>query len=491
MQSQAILHQRRRRSRVVGWFSSRPLQPRLRRAFHPAAGRIPLASPSTTAQTLPHNIDAERSVLGAVLVDNGAINVALQRLKPGDFYRDAHRRIFHAMIQLSEKSQAIDLVTVKEELNKAGSLESAGGPAALAALTDGVPRSANIEHYAAIVKDKAVLRDIIGASSEVIDACFADQEEARDVLDTAEKAIFAIAEDQYRGGFVTMREIADETVTQLQNLSGEQGVTGLSTGFSRLDELTSGLQPSDLILVAARPSMGKTAFCLNIALHAARQGGKSVGLFSLEMSKEQLYLRLLCSQSRVDNHRLRTGRLNRGEWSEILQSVEVLNQCRIYIDDTPGISALEMRAKARRLASEHSLDLLIIDYLQLMRGHGRYENRNLEIADISRSLKELAKELHIPVVALSQLSRAPEQRGSKDRRPQLADLRESGALEQDADVVLFLYRPELYNPDDPELQNRAELIIGKQRNGPVDSIDLVFVKNYATFHDPDFHDELP
>ena len=448
-----------------------------------------MASPASSGQTLPHNLEAERSVLGAVLVDNSAINVALQRLKPTDFYRDAHRRIFHAMIQLSEKSQAIDLVTVKEELHKSGSLESAGGPAVLAALTDGVPRSSNIEHYATIVKDKAVLRDIIGAASKVLDSCFADQEEANAVLDGAEKVLFAIAEDQYRGGFVTMREIADETVTQLQNMSGQQGVTGLSTGFGQIDELTSGLQPSELILVAGRPSMGKTAFCLNVALNGALRHDKSVGIFSLEMSKEQLYLRLLCSQSRIDSRRLRTGRLNRREWTEILQAVDALNQCSIFIDDTPGISALELRAKARRLASEHALDLLIIDYLQLMRGRGRYENRNLEITDISRSLKELAKELRIPVMALSQLSRAPEQRG-KDRRPQLADLRESGALEQDADVVLFLYRPELYNPDDPELQNRAEVIIGKQRNGPVGSIDLVFVKNYATFHDPDFHDEV-
>ncbi|MFQ5720020.1 MAG: replicative DNA helicase [Acidobacteriota bacterium] len=449
-----------------------------------------MASPATSAPALPHNIEAERSVLGAVLVDNSAINVALQRLKPTDFFRDAHRRIFRAMAALSERSKAIDLITIKEELHRAGDLDSAGGPAALAALTDGVPRSANIDHYAGIVKDKAVLRDIITAASKMLDSCFADRHEASEVLDAAEKSIFAIAEDQYRGGFATMSEIADDTVTQLQSLTGEHGVTGLSTGFARIDDMTSGLQRSDLILVAARPSMGKTAFCLNVALHAALRHGKSVGVFSLEMSKEQLYLRLLCSQSRVDNHKLRTGRLDRREWTDLLQAVDVLNQCSIYIDDTPGITALEMRAKARRLAAEKSLDMVIIDYLQLMRGRSRYENRNLEIADISRSLKELAKELRIPVVALSQLSRAPEQRG-KDRRPQLSDLRESGALEQDADVVMFLYRPELYNPDDLEVQNVAEVIIGKQRNGPVGKVDLVFVKQYATFHDPDYHDELP
>ncbi len=457
-------------------------------AGSPGAGRFSLAVELGTERALPHNLDAERSVLGAVLVDNSAMNVAQQRLRAGDFYRDAHRRIFGAMVQLSERGQAIDLVTIKEELARGGHLEAAGGAAALAALTDGVPRSSNIEHYAAIVKDKAVLREMIEASSRIIENCFAAEEDATRVLDSAEKSIFAIAEDQYRGGFATMKEIADTAVTHLQNLSGLHEVTGVSTGFRVLDRYTSGLQPSDLILVAARPSMGKTAFCLNMAQHASVHDGRSVGIFSLEMSKEQLYLRLLASQARVDSHRLRTGRLNSGQWGEILKAVDGLSETRIYIDDTPGISVMEMRAKARRLALEHGLDLLVVDYLQLMRGRGRFENRNLEIADISRSLKELAKELKVPVVALSQLSRAPEQRG-KDRRPQLADLRESGALEQDADVVLFLFREELYKRDDPTVEGKAELIIGKQRNGPIGTAELVFVKNYATFSDRDDHDE--
>jgi replicative DNA helicase len=442
-------------------------------------------------KTLPHNLDAERSVLGAVLVDNAAMHAALQRLKPQDFYRDAHRRIFSAMLELSERAGVIDLVTLKEMLSRSGDLDTAGGPALLAALTDGVPRSANVDHYAAIVKDKAVLREMIQASNQVIESCFAAEEDASLVLDSAEKSIFSIAQDQYRGGFAGMREIGDLAVTQLQSLVGGQDVTGVSSGFQELDSLTSGLQPSDLILVAARPSMGKTAFCLNVAQHAAVREGRTVGLFSLEMSKEQLYLRLLASQSRVDSHRLRTGHLGKREWQELLQSVELLNEAPLFIDDTAGISVLEMRAKSRRLSLEHGLDMVIVDYLQLMRGRGKHESRNLEIAEISRSLKELAKELKVPVVALSQLSRATEQRGSKDRRPQLSDLRESGALEQDADVVLFLYRPEVYDKDDPELEGLAELIIGKQRNGPIGTVDLVFVKNYSTFHDPDRHDDRP
>ncbi|MFQ5670206.1 MAG: replicative DNA helicase [Acidobacteriota bacterium] len=441
-------------------------------------------------KSLPHNLDAERSVLGAVLVDNSAMNVALQRLRPADFYWDAHRRIYNAMMRLAEGRRAIDLVTIKEELIKSGDLDSTGGPAALAALTDGVPRSAHIDHYVAIVKDKSLLRRMIDASNRVIEDCMAAEEDSARILDTAEKSIFSLAEEQYRGGFATMKDIAHEAVTHLQNLQGLHEVTGLSTGFQKIDFLTSGLQPSDLILVAARPSMGKTAFCLNVAQHAVVSGGKSVGLFSLEMSQEQLYFRLLASQARVDSHKLRTGRLNKREWEDILQAVDLLNDARLYIDDTAGITALEMRAKARRLAAEHDLDLIIVDYLQLMRGRGRYENRNLEISDISRSLKELAKELKVPVVALSQLSRAPEQRG-RDRRPQLADLRESGALEQDADLVLFLYRPEVYDPDNKDLEGQAEAMIGKQRNGPIGSVKLVFVKKYATFHDPDGHPELP
>jgi len=443
-----------------------------------------------TDKPLPQSVDAERSVLGAVLVDNTAMHVALQRLRPNDFFRDAHRRIFRAMVQLSERAGAIDLVTLKEEMGRAGDLDAAGGPAGLASLADGVPRSAHIEHYAAIVKDRAVLREMIEASSRTIESCFAAEDDATEVLDSAEKSIFAIAQDQFRGGFSALREIADDAVTHLQKLDGALDVTGLATGFRELDSLTSGFQPSDLILVAARPSMGKTALCLNIAQHAGTRNNRSVGIFSLEMSREQLFLRMLASQARVDGQRVRTGRLRKQEWQELLTAVDVLSECRIFIDDTAGISVLEMRAKARRLALEHGLDLIIIDYLQLMRGRGRYENRNTEVADISRSLKELAKELKVPVIALSQLSRAPEQRG-RDRRPQLSDLRESGALEQDADVVIFLYRPELADPDDPELEGKAEMIIGKQRNGPVGKIELVFVKKYATFHDPDRHEERP
>lgn len=442
-----------------------------------------------TEKELPHNLDAERSVLGAVLVDNSAMHAAQQILKAGDFHHLAHRRIYTAMLELSEKAAAIDLVTLQEMLQRSGDLEASGGTVALAALLDGVPRSANVDHYSRIVKDKAVLREMIDASNRVIESCFAAQEDAGQVLDAAEKSIFSIAQGQYHGGFTALQPIAEEAVTRLQAMTGDNPVTGVATGFQELDSKTSGLQPSDLILIAARPSMGKTALCLNIAHHAALHDGRKVGLFSLEMSKEQLYLRLLASQARVDSHRLRTGRLSKREWQEILTAVQVLNQAPIFIDDTPGIAVLEMRAKSRRLALEHGLDLIIVDYLQLMRGRGGHENRNLEIADISRSLKELAKELKVPVVALSQLSRATEQRSRADRRPQLSDLRESGALEQDADVVMFLYRPEVYDDKDPELEGLAELIIGKQRNGPIGTVDLIFVKNYTTFHDPDRHEE--
>jgi replicative DNA helicase len=444
-------------------------------------------------RALPHSLEAERSVLGAILLDNSALNTAVARLRGADFYRDAHRRLFEAMLRLAEKKRAIDFVTLKDELGRGGDLEAAGGAAGLAALTDGVPRSANVEHYAGIVKDKAVLRELIGTANRVIQESLADSDDASQILDAAEKAIFAIAEDQYRGGFTRMDDLAAQGLAQIQSMSGHHGLTGIPTGFQGLDAMTSGLQRSDLILIAGRPSMGKTAFCLNIAQHAAVEEGRSVGIFSLEMSKEQLFLRMLCGQARVDSHRLRTGRLDQAAWRDIGAAVDVLSQARIFIDDTPGVPVLEMRAKARRLAAEHGLDLLVIDYLQLMRGRGRYENRNLEVTDISRSLKELAKELNIPVVALSQLSRSPEQRARTDKRPQLGDLRESGALEQDADVVIFLYRPGLYNPEeqDETFQSQAEVIVGKQRNGPTGSLDLVFVRRYARFENPATREEAP
>ena len=438
---------------------------------------------------LPHSLDAERSILGAILVDNGALHATLPRVRARDFYRDAHRRVYEAMIRLSERGSAIDLVTLKDELSRAGDLEPVGGAAGLAGLTDGVPRAANIEHYAGIVRGKAVLRELIQTSHRVIQTAAADEEEPTAILDTAEKAIFSIAEDQYRGGFVSAEEMAHQSLEHLQLLRREGRLTGLITGFPELNRLTTGLQAGDLVLIAARPGMGKTAFALNIAQFAALREGKSVGMFSLEMGREQLFIRLLSSLARVELYRLRSGTIDNAHWRALNTAAAELAQTRLFIDDTAGITVLEMRAKARRLAAEHGLDMLIVDYLQLMRGRGRYENRNLEVADISRSLKELAKELRIPVLALSQLSRSPEQRGRTDRRPQLSDLRESGALEQDADLVLFLYRPSLYNQDDPDptFRLQAELIIGKQRNGPTGTIPLYFVGEYVRFENPDDH----
>jgi replicative DNA helicase len=433
-------------------------------------------------RSLPHNLDAERSVLGAILVENEALHKAQEMLREGDFYREGHRRIFRAMGQLSERSTNIDLVTLKNEMTKDGTLDSTGGTAYIASLVDGVPRSANVEYYARIVREKAVLRNLIVSSNRIISDCLADDGNAVDVLDSAERSIFQIAQDQLRPGFVPIRDIAQESLKAIEEMQERRElITGLPTGFARFNELTSGLQPADLIIVAGRPSMGKTTLALNIAQHVGVREKKQVGMFSLEMTQQQLFMRLLCGQARVDAHRLRTGRLGKDEWQKLSLAFGELSNAPIYIDDSPGLTVMEMRAKARRLKAEKGLDLLFIDYLQLMHAGGRRENRTQEISEISRSLKGLAKELNIPVVAMSQLSRAPEQRG-RDHRPQLSDLRESGAIEQDADVVLFIFREEVYNRTE-ENEGRAQLIIGKQRNGPIGMIDLAFIKQYTKFED--------
>jgi replicative DNA helicase len=446
-----------------------------------------LAGDITLEKNVPHSIDAERSVLGAILIENSSINRAQEILKDSDFYRDPHRRIFKSMSELSERSSAIDAVTLKEALSRAGDLEAVGGPAYIASLLDGVPHSSNIEHYAKIVKEKAILRSLIEAGGRIVTSAYEATQDVEEILDESERLVFTIAQDQLRAGFVPMRTIADESLKTIERLSEHRElVTGLATGFPTLNEMTSGLQPSDLIVIAARPAMGKTSFALNIAQHAAREGRK-VGVFSLEMSREQLFLRLLTGQARVDAHRLRTGRLGREEWARLTAAFGELSAMPVFIDDTAGTGVLEMRAKSRRLKMEQGLDLLIIDYLQLMRGRGRFENRNQEISEISRSLKELAKELHIPVIAISQLSRAPEQRGG-DRRPQLSDLRESGAIEQDADVVMFIYREEVYKPTE-ENRGRAQILIAKQRNGPIGNIDLAFIREYTKFEELEWRQE--
>ncbi len=434
---------------------------------------------STEGRTLPHNPEAERTVLGAVLVDNAAFNSAAELLTREDFYREAHRRIFDAMAALAERSQPIDLVTLKDELLRGAALEAVGGAAYLGGLVDGVPRITNVEQWSRIIKEKSVLRNLIHASNRIVQSCYEAEDEAAVILDRAEKSIFDIAERRIRQGFVGIREIVKESFRTIDQLSqSKELVTGLPTGFVDLDERTSGLQRGDLVIVAARPAMGKTSFCLNMAQHASLRAGETVGLFSLEMSKEQLVLRLLCADARVDAHRLRTGKLQEKDWARLAKAYADLSTSKIFIDDSASVTPLEMRAKARRLKAEHGLGLIVVDYLQLVSGPSRAENRQQEISSISRSLKGLAKELAVPVVAVSQLSRAPEAR--TDRRPQLSDLRESGALEQDADLVMFIYREEEYKPSE-ENKGIAEIIIGKQRNGPTGTLRLAFIKEFTRF----------
>ena len=442
-----------------------------------------MADVGVAERTLPHNLEAERSVLGAILLHNDAFNLAAEVIDAADFFRDAHRRIFDKMVKLSEAGHAIDLVTLKEELSRSGDLDEVGGPAYITALVDGVPRSTNVEHYARIIKEKATLRNLIFSANKILATAYSAEEDANLILDQAEGAIFAIADDNVRDGFVSLRQLAQGSLDTLDKLHARQElITGVPTGFTDLDEMTSGLQPSDLIIIAARPSMGKTSLVLNMAQHVGTKTDMTVGMFSLEMSKEQLFLRMLTAEARIDAHRLRTGFLGEKDWGKLSTAIGTLSETKIFIDDTPSIGVLEMRAKCRRLKAEHGLHMVIIDYIQLMQGRGRFENRTLELASISRSLKGLAKELRVPIVILSQLSRAPESRS--DHRPQLSDLRESGALEQDADVVMFIYREDLYaDKAQPVVDNQgvAELIIGKQRNGPTGIVKLAFIREFTRF----------
>jgi replicative DNA helicase len=434
-------------------------------------------------RTAPHNLEAEKCVLGAILIDNPSFNQASEVIDAGDFFRDAHRRIFEKMVGLSERNQAIDPVTLKDELNRSGELEEVGGPAYIASLTDGVPRSANVEFYAKIVKEKSTLRRLIQSATDVLTRAYDAEEDPDVLLDEAERSIFQIAEHRMRSGFVPLSQLVNTGYELIEKLQEHKGlVTGVPSGFVDLDEMTSGFQKSDLVIVAARPSMGKTSLVLNMAMHCAAEAGKTVGIFSLEMSKEQLFLRMLTSEARVDAHRFRGGFLGEQDYDRLVAAFARLHDAKVFIDDTPSAGLLEMRAKARRLKMEHGLDMLVIDYLQLMQGRGRFENRQQELASISRSLKILAKELQIPILALSQLSRATESR--TDHRPQLSDLRESGALEQDADVVIFIFREDMYAADGerpPESDGTAELIIGKQRNGPIGSVKVAFLKQYTRF----------
>ena len=442
-----------------------------------------MAESTVAERTLPHNLEAERSVLGAILLRNDAFNLAAEVIDAEDFFRDAHRRIFEKMVKLAERGDAIDLITLKDELSRSGEVDAVGGPAYIAALVDGVPRSTNIEHYARIIKEKATLRSLIFSANKILSEAYQAEEEADVILDQAEHAIFAIADGKVRNGFTSLRELAQGSLDTIEKLHARKElVTGVPTGFTDLDEMTSGLQAGDLVIVAARPSMGKTSLVMNMAQHVGTKTDMTVGVFSLEMSKEQLFLRLLTSEARIDAHRLRGGFLGEKDWGRLAQAIGTLSEAKIFIDDTPSIGVLEMRAKCRRLAAEHGLHMVVIDYVQLMQGRGRFENRSLELASISRSLKGLAKELRVPIIVLSQLSRASETRS--DHRPQLSDLRESGALEQDADVVMFIYREDMYMdkgaPPD-EQTGVAEIIIGKQRNGPIGVVKLAFLREFTRF----------
>ncbi len=436
---------------------------------------------NTPLNVPPQNIEAEQSVIGAVLLENEALIQALEVLKPDDFYREAHRQIFQCMVELFNKSEPADLITITEILKKKNKLDEIGGASYLADISDKIPTAAHIEYYTKIVKEKAILRNLIRSATKIVSKASIGQEEVENILDFSEKTIFEIAENQIKRSFYPIKDIIKSTFKDIEKLyEKKEHITGVATGFTDLDTMTSGFQRSDLIIIAGRPSMGKTAFALNVGQYAACEGNIPTAIFSLEMSKEQLAQRMLCCEARIDNAKLRSGFIAESEWGRLSIGAGKLSESKIFIDDTPGNTVFEMRTKARRLKAEHGLGLVIIDYLQLMSGSkGRSDSREQEISEISRSLKALAKELNLPVLALSQLNRKVEDR--TDRRPHMADLRESGAIEQDADVILFIYRDEVYHPDSEDSKGKAEIIIGKQRNGPIGTTTLAFLNSYTRF----------
>ena len=429
----------------------------------------------------PASVEAEQAVLGAMLLKPEAVTTAAEELSADDFYRETHRLIYEAMMELKDRTEPVDLVTLTEQLKKADKLTKIGGIPALSLIANSVPTAANVQYHARIVREKAQLRSLIHAATEIAGAAYEDAEDVEDIMDSAEKRILEVSSGKRSKDFVPLQDILLNTLEQIEaRYSNKGSITGLPTGFTELDHLTAGLQKSDLILVAARPSMGKTAFTLNIAAHVVLRAKEPVAFFSLEMSKEQLVQRLICSEGRIDSQRLRVGELEDKEWGDLIDTANRLSAAPLYIDDTPGITVMELRSKARRLKAEQGLSLIIIDYLQLMQGRTSKsgDNRQQEISEISRSLKALARELNVPVVALSQLSRSVESRQIK--RPMLSDLRESGSLEQDADIVMFLYREDYYDPE-TENKNITEVIIAKHRNGPVDTVELTFLKQFTKF----------
>ena len=441
-----------------------------------------MATDTTLEKPLPNNLDAERSVLGAILLDNHSLNAAMETLRPEDFFLDQHRRVFTHMIQLGESQQAIDLVTLTDELHNKGELEASGGAPYLASLADGMPRVSNIEHYARIVKEKAILRNLIHATHNIQQRAFEGEDGADAILDNAESSIFQLAEDRIRAGLLPIKDIVRDNFERLEKIFREgKSITGISSGYVELDKLTSGLQPSELLILAARPSQGKTALALNLAENIAIRAGQPVAMFSLEMSKESLLQRLVASVAQIDAHKFRTGHLSREDWRRMTEALGTISSSPIWVDDAGSISVLEIGAKARRLKRDKGLSLLIVDYLQLITARGRFGNRQEEVASISRGLKGLAKELKIPVLVLSQLTRAPER---DERGPQLSDLRESGAIKQDADVVMFIYRPHFFKAGaTPEEREETELRIAKQRNGPTDTVRFVFRSRLTRFEE--------
>ena len=441
----------------------------------------PAPKPADPLNLPPQNIEAEESLLSAILVDNTALLEVVEVLAVQDFYRTAHQKIFAAISDLFNRGEPIDLVTLANGLKEKGHLEGVGGAAYLARLVDTVPMAVNAQHYARIVHDKAVLRRLIEKANAITKRCFQEHGGTDEIIDFAEASIFEVTEKKARQAFYPLSKLIDGNIDFLEEKQKNKSmVTGVPTGFTHLDNLTSGFQNSDLIILAARPSMGKTALALNIARNAAVDAGVPVAIFSLEMSKEQLSLRLLCSEARIDSSRLRSGFFSMEDWDRLTDAAGVLSAAPIFIDDSPSLSAMEVRAKARRLKMDKNIGLIVIDYLQLMQGRASAERRDLEISEISRSLKALAKEINLPVIALSQLNRMLEQRN--DKRPRLSDLRESGALEQDADVVAFIYRDEVYNKEETNPhRGTAEIILAKQRNGPTGDVLLTFLAAYTRF----------
>ena len=431
------------------------------------------------AKIPPHDIDAEQAVLGSMLTDREAVNAAIEVLKEEAFYREDNRAIYQAIVNLYNKSEPIDIITLKDELESMGKFEQVGGFDYLASLPDKVPTTANVQKYIKIVEEKSILRNLIKTANEIIELGYDPAEDVEDIMDGAEKRIFDLMQSKNQKGYTPIKDVLVESFTKLEELyNRKQHITGVPTGFAELDYKTAGLHGSELILIAARPAMGKTAFALNLATNAALRGNTPVAIFSLEMSKDQLVNRILCSEAMVDSNKVRTGKLGEDDWVKLAGAIGPLSEAEIYIDDTPGISVTEIRTKCRKLSIDKGIGLVVIDYLQLVQGSKRAGSREQEIAEISRSLKILAKEINVPVIALSQLSRAVEQR--PDHRPMLSDLRESGSIEQDADIVMFLYRDDYYNKES-EKKDIAEVIIAKQRGGQTGTVELLWMGQYTKF----------